>query len=100
MTGTIINVAAIVVGSLIGIFFGARLSDKLKSTIIAGMGLFLVAMGIQMFLKTENSLIVLAAILLGTLLGEWWRIGALVSVVNIGIWMLVGGLWFKVLGYW
>jgi len=74
MTGTIINVAAIVVGSLIGIFFGARLSDKLKSTIIAGMGLFLVAMGIQMFLKTENSLIVLAAILLGTLLGEWWRI--------------------------
>jgi uncharacterized membrane protein YqgA involved in biofilm formation len=74
MTGTIINVAAIVVGSLIGIFFGARLSDKLKSTVIAGMGLFLVAMGIQMFLKTENSLIVLGAILIGTLLGEWWRI--------------------------
>ena len=74
MTGTIINVAAIVVGSPIGIFFGARLSDKLKSTIIAGMGLFLVAMGIQMFLKTENSLIVLGAILIGTLLGEWWRI--------------------------
>ena len=74
MTGTIINVAGIVVGSLIGIFFGARLSDKLKSTIIAGMGLFLVAMGIQMFLKTENSLIVLGAILIGTLLGEWWRI--------------------------
>ena len=33
-------------------------------------------------------------------LGEWWRIGALMSVVNIVIWMLVGGLWFKVLGYW
>ena len=33
-------------------------------------------------------------------LGEWWRIGALMSVVNIAIWMLVGGLWFKVLGYW
>jgi uncharacterized protein len=74
MTGTIINVAAIIVGSLIGILFGARLSDKLKSTIIAGMGIFLVAMGIQMFLKTENSLIVLGAILIGTLLGEWWRI--------------------------
>jgi len=74
MTGTIINVAAIIVGSLIGIFFGARLSDKLKSTIIAGMGIFLVAMGMQMFLKTENSLIVLGAVLIGTLLGEWWRI--------------------------
>ena len=74
MAGTIINVAAIIVGSLIGIFFGARLSDKLKSTIIAGMGIFLVAMGMQMFLKTENSLIVLGAVLIGTLLGEWWRI--------------------------
>jgi uncharacterized membrane protein YqgA involved in biofilm formation len=74
MTGTIINVTAIIIGSLIGILFGARLSDKLKSTIIAGMGIFLVAMGIQMFLKTENSLIVLGAILIGTLLGEWWRI--------------------------
>jgi uncharacterized protein len=74
MTGTIINVAAIIVGSLIGILFGARLPEKLKSTIIAGMGIFIVAMGIQMFLKTENSLIVLGALLIGTLLGEWWRI--------------------------
>jgi uncharacterized protein len=74
MTGTIINVAAILIGSLIGILFGARLSEKLKSTIVAGMGIFVVAMGIQMFLKTENSLIVLGALLIGTLLGEWWRI--------------------------
>jgi uncharacterized protein len=74
MTGTIINVAAIIVGSLIGILFGSRLPEKLKSTIVAGMGIFVVAMGIQMFLKTENSLIVLGAVLIGTLLGEWWRI--------------------------
>ncbi len=33
-------------------------------------------------------------------LGEWWRIGALISVVNIAIWMIVGGAWFKVLGFW
>ena len=31
-------------------------------------------------------------------LGEWWRIGALMIVMNIAIWMLVGGLWSKVLG--
>jgi uncharacterized membrane protein YqgA involved in biofilm formation len=74
MTGTIINVAAIIVGSLIGILFGARLPEKLKSTIIAGMGIFVTALGIQMFLKTENSLIVLGAVLIGTLLGEWRRI--------------------------
>ena len=74
MTGTIINVVAIVGGSLLGLLFGARLTDQLKSTIISGMGLFILAMGLQMFLKTENSLVVLGALLIGTLLGEWWRI--------------------------
>jgi uncharacterized protein len=74
MTGTLINVAAIVVGSILGLLFGARLSDHLKSTIISGMGLFILGMGVQMFLKTENSLVVLGALLIGTLLGEWWRI--------------------------
>jgi DASS family divalent anion:Na+ symporter len=33
-------------------------------------------------------------------LGDWWRIGLLVSVVNIAIWWGVGGLWWKVIGLW
>ena len=74
MIGTVINIAAVLVGSMIGLIFGARIPTKLKETVIAGMGLFVVAMGLQMFLKTENALIVLGAIVLGTLLGEWWRI--------------------------
>lgn len=74
MTGTIINSIAILVGGTLGLFFGARLPERLKSTVIAGMGLFTAAIGIQMFLKTENSLIVLGALLIGALLGEWWKI--------------------------
>jgi uncharacterized protein len=74
MTGTLLNIAAVLVGSIIGLIFGARIPAKLKETVIAGMGLFTAAMGLQMFLKTENALIVLGALLIGTLLGEWWRI--------------------------
>jgi uncharacterized protein len=74
MIGTILNIATVIAGSLLGILFGARIPEKLKETVIAGMGLFTVAMGLQMFLKTENPLIVLGALLIGTLLGEWWRI--------------------------
>lgn len=33
-------------------------------------------------------------------ISEWWRIGFLVSVVNLLIWGIVGGFWWKVLGYW
>lgn len=74
MIGTIINIAAVIVGSMVGMLFGARIPAKLKETVIAGMGLFVVAMGLQMFIKTENPLIVLGALVIGTLLGEWWRI--------------------------
>jgi DASS family divalent anion:Na+ symporter len=30
----------------------------------------------------------------------WWKLGALISVVNIIIWMVLGGLWWKSLGLW
>ena len=74
MTGTIINIATVLIGGTLGLLFGARLPDRLKSTVIAGMGLFTTAIGIQMFLGTENPLIVLGALLIGALLGEWWKI--------------------------
>jgi DASS family divalent anion:Na+ symporter len=31
---------------------------------------------------------------------DWWKLGAVVSVVNISIWLLIGGAWWKLLGYW
>jgi uncharacterized membrane protein YqgA involved in biofilm formation len=74
MTGTLINIAAILIGGGIGLFFGARLSEQLKATVISGIGLFVFGIGIQMFLTTKNSLVVLGALLVGAILGEWWRI--------------------------
>lgn len=74
MTGTIINVVTVLIGGTLGMLFGARIPEQLKSTVVAGMGLFTAAMGLQMFLKTGNPLIVLGALLIGILLGEWWKI--------------------------
>ncbi len=31
---------------------------------------------------------------------EWWRIGFIVSVVNLLIWATLGGFWWKILGFW
>ncbi|MEW6321692.1 MAG: DASS family sodium-coupled anion symporter [Acidobacteriota bacterium] len=33
-------------------------------------------------------------------LGEWWRVGAVVSVVNLIIWIGVGFAWWRMVGYW
>ena len=38
-----------------------------------------------MFLKTENPLIVLGAIIFGVLLGEWWKIEE--EIQSLGIWL-------------
>ena len=33
-------------------------------------------------------------------LRAWWMLGALISLINIAIWVIVGGLWWKFLGLW
>ena len=74
MIGTLLNIATVLIGGALGLIFGARIPDPLKATVISALGLFTLAMGLQMFLNTENPLIVLGSLLIGTLLGEWWRI--------------------------
>jgi len=85
MTGTFINVIAILIGSFIGMLCGPRLSDRLKSALLSIMGIFTAAVGMEMFLKTENMLIVLGALVLGTVLGEWLKIEDWLQ--NLGVWI-------------
>ncbi|VAX44135.1 Putative malate transporter YflS [Acinetobacter calcoaceticus] len=35
-----------------------------------------------------------------TPLDEWWKASFVMGVVNIIIFVVIGGLWWKVLGYW
>src|SRR5205823_12765415 len=32
--------------------------------------------------------------------GTWWKVGFLVSLVNLGLWFGLGLLWWKLLGWW
>lgn len=85
MLGTWINVAAIIIGGALGLFLGSRLPDRVKNTVISGMGLFVIAIGVKMFLSTTNSIIPLGGLLIGGLLGEWWKIEEGFS--NLGTWL-------------
>lgn len=31
---------------------------------------------------------------------DWWKIGFIISIINVAIFIFVGGAWWKVLGYW
>lgn len=83
MTGTLLNIATVLLGGSLGLFLGGRVPERLKGTVTAGMGLFTAAIGVQMFLKTQNPLIVLGSLILGALLGEWWQIED--GLQNLGI---------------
>jgi hypothetical protein len=67
MTGTIINVIAVLLGGALGLLFGARLPERLKATVIAGLGSSLPPSACRCS-QTENPLIVLGALLTGALL--------------------------------
>jgi uncharacterized protein len=74
MIGTLINIATVLVGGTIGSLLGTRFPERIRQTVVAGLGLFTMAYGLQMFLKTQNAIIVLGSILLGALIGEWCQI--------------------------
>lgn len=79
MTGTILNIATVLVGGTLGLTFGPRLKARFRETVIIALGLFTLAVGVGMFIGSldvegENPLVPLVSLLLGGLLGEWWRI--------------------------
>lgn len=90
MTGTLINVGAVLLGGGVGLLFGPRLPDRVRDTVITGLGLFTMAVGFQLFLRGvgvegENPLIPLAGLLVGGVLGEWWRIER--KLKQLGEWL-------------
>lgn len=76
MVGTFINVSAILIGGLIGVAFGRKIPKRYHETLLNAMGLFTLAYGVYVFTKTQNMLVPLASIVIGTVLGEWWQLEA------------------------
>jgi len=74
LTGTLINIITVLLGGLLGSFLGARLPDKMRETVMSGLGLVTAVVGMQMALGTHNILLVMGSVLVGGVLGEWWRI--------------------------
>ena len=72
MTGTLINVAAVLAGTAIGVLVGARVPAGLQQRVLAGLGLVTAVIGIDLALQWRETspLYVLGAILLGGLAGE------------------------------
>ncbi len=74
MFGTIVNTLAIVVGASLGILFRNGIPEKSKTTVLQGIGLAVILVGINMAVKADNELIIIISLALGALLGEMMKI--------------------------
>lgn len=91
MTGTIINVVTVAVGGGLGLLVGSRLPERSRRTVMDGIGLVTMVLGLDMALKTENALVVLLSMLMGALVGEWARIEDRLAALGDSLKARLGG---------
>lgn len=84
LTGTLVNVGAVLAGTLVGTLLGDRLPDRLRETLMHALGLVTLAVGVDGALAAfrpplseltrASVLIVLGSVLVGGVVGELLRI--------------------------
>lgn len=70
MLGTIVNSIAIIAGAFIGILLKKGIKEQYTKTIMDGMGLSVVVIGIMGAIKMDNLILVIASIVAGSIVGE------------------------------
>ncbi len=95
--GTLINVVTVIVGSGLGLLIGHRLSLRVRSTVTSALGLVTLLIAAQAAMQVSDHhlteavgtsapvLIVLGALVLGGILGSWWRLEE--RLERIGGWL-------------
>ncbi len=68
--GTTANIATVLIGTAIGAVAGSRLPERIRTTVMAGLGLLTLAIAFRDSLRAEELVPILAAVLLGGVLGE------------------------------
>lgn len=69
MIGVLVNVAAILVGAIIGVLFNKVLSEKITSAIMMSLGIVTFIIGIKTALKIQNELLLTLSVAIGTAIG-------------------------------
>lgn len=82
LTGTLLNVVTVLVGTAIGLLLGSRIPARMQASLTTGLGLFTMLIGLDMGLRVfthpsarpGDELAILGAVLLGVAVGELFRL--------------------------
>lgn len=95
--GTLTNVATVIVGSGLGLLIGHRLSERVRSTVTSALGLVTLLIAAQAAFAVSDPelidavgdsapvLIVLGALVIGGIIGSWFRLED--RLEDVGAWL-------------
>jgi len=70
LTGTLVNVATVLAGSLIGLLLGKAIPKRVIDVVTKGLGLCTMYLGITGMFDGENALITIISVVIGAAIGE------------------------------
>lgn len=91
MTGTIVNVAAIGVGTLLGLLLKKGIPENVKKTVMQGIALAVLLMGGNMALQGTHMLVVIVSLTLGGICGELLKVEERLERMGLFIERRIGG---------
>lgn len=69
LLGSLVNAGGIIIGSLLGLLL-RRIPESMKQTVMTGIGLFVMVLGLDMALESEQLFIVIISLVFGAVIGE------------------------------
>ncbi len=85
MGGTILNILTVALGSVLGLLIGNRMPERMQQSVVTGLGLVTLVLGIQNAGRSGNIIIPLLSLVIGTIIGELLRIDLLLE--RLGGWL-------------
>ncbi|NMB44447.1 MAG: DUF554 domain-containing protein [Clostridiales bacterium] len=70
LLGALTNGVAILIGSLLGLFFGKLIPEKMNTLLMQGLGLCVIYVGISSSLVGENTMVTILSIVIGGIIGQ------------------------------
>jgi hypothetical protein len=85
MGGTILNIITVLIGSTAGILIGNRFSDRINQSVMTGLGIITLIVGLDNASQTGNIVIPLLATVIGVIIGELLHIDR--ALERFGDWL-------------
>ena len=86
LLGALVNCGAVIIGSLLGLLFKKGIPEKVSDTIMKGMALAVLWIGITGAIKGQNALVMIFSVLFGAIIGE---------LIDLDKWVTRLGEWIQ-----